>query len=84
MSGEFQVSAALHPGREPSYPLNSRLYVPQSRFGRFGEERNLFLSLRMELRFLCLPDRNLITMPKLSPKIASMWLESVQSCHMLS
>lgn len=57
VSGEFHATAAIHPGREPSYPLNSRLCVPHSRRGRFGEDSNLFLSLRMELRFLGLPVR---------------------------
>jgi len=64
VGGEFHASATLHPGREPSYPLNSRLCVPQSRCERFGEERDLFLSLRMELRFLGLPVRSLITTPQ--------------------
>jgi hypothetical protein len=69
VSGEFHASAALLAEREPSCQLYSRLCVPQSRCGRFGEERNLFLSLRMKLQFLGLPVRALITIPKLSPRL---------------
>jgi hypothetical protein len=39
-SGQFHTPAALHPGKEPRYPLDRRLDVPQSRSGRGGEEKN--------------------------------------------
>jgi hypothetical protein len=40
VSGQLHAPAALPPGKEPWYPLGRRLYGPQSRFGRGGEEKN--------------------------------------------
>jgi len=38
--GQLHALAALHPGKEPWYPLDSRLCGPQRRSGRGGEEKN--------------------------------------------
>jgi len=84
VNGEFHASAALHPGREPSYPLNSSLCVSQSRCGRFGEERNLFFFFaRNGTTVPRSPSSQLNHYAEALPKTASMWLESLQSCHAL-
>jgi hypothetical protein len=41
VSGQLHAPTALPPGKEPPYPLDKRLGGPQSRSGRYGEERNL-------------------------------------------
>jgi hypothetical protein len=41
VSGQLHAPAALPPGKEPRYPLDRRLGGPQSRSGRFGEEKIL-------------------------------------------
>jgi hypothetical protein len=40
VSGQLEGPAALHPGKEPQYPLDRRLGGPQNRSGRGGEEKN--------------------------------------------
>jgi hypothetical protein len=40
VSDQLHVPAALHPRKEPWYPLDMRLGGPQSRSGRGGEEKN--------------------------------------------
>ena len=76
--GEFHASAALCPVREPSYPSNSRLGVPQSRCGRFGEERNFF---RSEWNYRASVFQSVaLPLTEAVPTITSMWRISVQSC----
>jgi len=41
VSGQLHTSTTLPPEKEPWYPLNSRMGVPQSLSGRFEEEKNL-------------------------------------------
>jgi hypothetical protein len=41
VSGQLHAPAALPPGKSPRYPLDRRLGGPQSRSGRFGEEKIL-------------------------------------------
>jgi hypothetical protein len=43
VSAQIHASAALLPGKEPLYLLDKRLGGPQGRFGRCGENKNLFL-----------------------------------------
>jgi hypothetical protein len=38
--GQLYVPAALHPGKDPWYPLDRRLSGSQSRSRRGGEEKN--------------------------------------------
>jgi hypothetical protein len=40
VSGQLHASATLLPGRKLWYPLDRRLGVTQSRYGRGGEEKN--------------------------------------------
>lgn len=42
--GEFSASRSdrFNPEKEPRNKLNRRVSLPQSRYGRFGEEKNLF------------------------------------------
>ena len=46
LDGQWSTS---YPGKEFRYPLCKRLGGPQSSFGCFGEEKNLFLLLRFEI-----------------------------------
>jgi hypothetical protein len=41
MSGKLQASAILSSQKEARYPLHKSLGGPQSRYGRYGEEREL-------------------------------------------
>jgi hypothetical protein len=41
LSGQLQAPAALLRGYNPRYPLYKRMDGPQSRFERYGEEKNL-------------------------------------------
>jgi hypothetical protein len=41
VSGQFHAPTALLPGGKPRYPFDRRLCGPQSRSGRFREEKNL-------------------------------------------
>jgi hypothetical protein len=43
VSGQLHAPAALPPGKEPRYALDRRLDGPQSRSGRCGEEKNLYI-----------------------------------------
>jgi hypothetical protein len=43
VSGQVHATAALRPGNDSRYPLNSKLGGPQRRPGRFEEENNLLL-----------------------------------------
>jgi hypothetical protein len=40
VSGQLHAPAALAQGKNPGYPLNTRLGGPQSRSGRGDEEKN--------------------------------------------
>lgn len=40
MSGQIHELGALHPGKEPRYPLIGRLGCPQNLSGGFGKEKN--------------------------------------------
>jgi hypothetical protein len=41
VSGQLHTSAALPPRKEPQYPLDRRLWGPQSQYGCFRVDRNL-------------------------------------------
>jgi len=45
VSGELHAPAALPPGKDPLYPLDTRLCGPQSWSGRGGEEKKSHMSL---------------------------------------
>jgi hypothetical protein len=48
-SGQLHAPVALHPGgTNLLYPFNRRLGGYQTRFGHFGEEKNLLLLLGIE------------------------------------
>jgi hypothetical protein len=64
MSGHLHASAVLTPTRNPQYPLNRKLGGPQSRFGRFGEEKNLLPRAEFEPRTV---------QPKM--EVAVIWLQ---------
>ena len=38
----------LYAGKGPEYPFASRLGIPQSRSGRFGDEKSVFLLQEIE------------------------------------
>jgi hypothetical protein len=69
VSGQFHVSAALPPGKEPPrYPLARRLDGPQSRSGRGGEQKILHFP-RRELNSGHLA-RNLVTILTELPRLS--------------
>jgi hypothetical protein len=57
MAGQLHALAALFPRKEPQYPLDRRLVVPQSRSGRCEEENNLAPAGNLT------PDRRPIAIP---------------------
>ena len=63
LSGQFHASAALPPGKTPPprYLLCRRLGGPQSRSGRYGQDKNLSTLPGLELQFLHHPAPNLVT-----------------------
>jgi len=48
VSDELHNQGAFLPGKEGPYPLNKRIGEPQTRYGRFAEERNLLSILEFE------------------------------------
>jgi hypothetical protein len=49
VSGQLHAPAALPPGKSPRYPFYRRLGGPQSRSGRYGEEKIFFTLSGLEL-----------------------------------
>jgi hypothetical protein len=47
----------------PRYPLCRKLGGPQSRYERYGEDKNLFPLQGIETQFLGRPGRSLVTIP---------------------
>jgi hypothetical protein len=66
VSGQLHASAAYPRAKSPRYPLNTRLGVPQSWPGHFGDEKNRLALLGIEPRFLGRPVRSLFTINWLS------------------
>jgi hypothetical protein len=63
VSGQLHDPAALPQRKQPQHPLFTRLCKPQSRSGRYGEERNILPLLRIEPRLLIRPARSLVDIP---------------------
>lgn len=56
-SGQLHAKAALPPGKEPIYSLNTRRGGQHSRPEIFGGNRNHLRLPRIEPRYLCVPSR---------------------------
>jgi len=61
VSGQLHDPTELIDGYEPWKPLHRRLGGPQSRYGRLGEDRQLFPLPETERRFIGCAARSLVT-----------------------
>jgi hypothetical protein len=63
MTVTFTVRQRYLHGNNHRHQVDKRFGGPQSRFGHWGEQKNLFASPGIEPEFLCSPSRSLVSIP---------------------